>query len=438
MWPRMGPPRPPPPPHMRGPANPFLMMGGRPSFRGGPRPRPPFSPPSPIGVRPARSPNPGAAPTITATMQQNWDFLNGWIRSYDKELPAELIFKCKPLFCELCSVKMNSAQQAKMHYEGKVHEKHSKHFLSVWAQANKCPAPKLTKPVADETVDSTTGGIPSATKMKHAKTNLSSDDLYCQTCDLSFTSQLHANQHFNGRNHARKSAGLGPLRSGYFNKATGKWQRNPPENSADAFDAEHEALVETVANQVKGKFFCDACKVGATSQQQLDMHLTGKSHRLKMQGGRTRNSQPQLAQTAPQRAFNPQPVPRPVEVPSFLLAPPPSPPPPPPPGESPPPAPVATPTTVVTPPKPTSSLKPVRFVPSMSAANAKAELIKNQLKIEKSKRDFSAFRTPSGQYYCANCNLSLNSEVQFFASRGKQETPNERSRRKCQKEEEKD
>lgn len=27
--------------------------------------------------------------------------------------------------------------------------------------------------------------------------------------------------------------------------------------------------------------------------------------------------------------------------------------------------------------------------------------------------DYSAFRTPSGQYYCAACNLSLNSDSQF-------------------------
>ena len=27
--------------------------------------------------------------------------------------------------------------------------------------------------------------------------------------------------------------------------------------------------------------------------------------------------------------------------------------------------------------------------------------------------DYSAFRTPSGQYYCPACNLSLNSDSQF-------------------------
>ncbi len=29
-------------------------------------------------------------------------------------------------------------------------------------------------------------------------------NLYCQTCDLSFTSNAHATQHYEGKNHAKK------------------------------------------------------------------------------------------------------------------------------------------------------------------------------------------------------------------------------------------
>ena len=133
--------------------------------------------------------------------------LNGWINSYDKELPSELIFKCKPLFCELCSVKLNSAQQAKLHYEGKVHEKHSKHFLLTWARANNCVAPKVKNPFIsneEETPDNLPPNNNNNDNATTRKANLTSDDLYCQVCDLSFTSPIHANQHFGGRNHARK------------------------------------------------------------------------------------------------------------------------------------------------------------------------------------------------------------------------------------------
>lgn len=49
--------------------------------------------------------------------------------------------------------------------------------------------------------------------------------LYCKCCDLSFTSEQHAQQHYMGRNHQRVLHGLKPLKAGYYNKDTGKWQR---------------------------------------------------------------------------------------------------------------------------------------------------------------------------------------------------------------------
>ena len=50
-------------------------------------------------------------------------------------------------------------------------------------------------------------------------------DLYCKTCDMSFTSQQHASQHYAGRNHQRKVEGKPPLKTGYFNPKLGRWQR---------------------------------------------------------------------------------------------------------------------------------------------------------------------------------------------------------------------
>ena len=48
--------------------------------------------------------------------------------------------------------------------------------------------------------------------------------------------------------------------------------------------------------------------------------------------------------------------------------------------------------------------------------------------------DYSAFRTPSGQYYCAACNLSLNSDSQFgqhqTSKKHKQREISQRSRKK--------
>lgn len=38
--------------------------------------------------------------------------------------------------------------------------------------------------------------------------------------------------------------------------------------------------------------------------------------------------------------------------------------------------------------------------------------IENETKL-KQKKDYSIYRTPSGQFYCALCNLCVNSEQQF-------------------------
>jgi hypothetical protein len=51
-------------------------------------------------------------------------------------------------------------------------------------------------------------------------------DLYCSVCDLALTSQQHAQQHYMGRNHQRALEGHAPLKAGYFNKETGRWQRS--------------------------------------------------------------------------------------------------------------------------------------------------------------------------------------------------------------------
>ena len=58
--------------------------------------------------RPASTP-PGSIP---AEAMSKWGFLHGWINSYASELPQSLLDQCKPLHCELCSVQMNSSQQA--------------------------------------------------------------------------------------------------------------------------------------------------------------------------------------------------------------------------------------------------------------------------------------------------------------------------------------
>ncbi len=40
-------------------------------------------------------------------------FNQAWAETYDRPLPSELLSQCRPLMCDLCSVKLNSPVQAK-------------------------------------------------------------------------------------------------------------------------------------------------------------------------------------------------------------------------------------------------------------------------------------------------------------------------------------
>ncbi len=200
---------------------------------------------------------------------------------------------------------------------------------------------------------------------------MKADELYCAVCEINFTSKQHSEQHYQGRNHARKAAGLNPLKSGYINQHTGKWQRHPPSagpgtrsglvaDGGCVMQLAGDELAEptgqprvkkTVPEATAKRFFCQICKVAATSQQQFDMHLQGKAHKARSATG----------QATPSKK------------------------------------PAATPIVK----------KPV------TPGEASANVIKNKLTKSPEDRDYSQFRTPSGLYYCASCNLSLNSENQF-------------------------
>ena len=147
----------------------------------------------------------------TQMPHHSWPFLNAWLKSFQDPLPYELLKQCKPLYCDLCNVKMNSPQQAKIHYDGKIHDKHARHFLARWAQDGNGQIPRKVGSSNDVTA------------------NL--QPLRCDTCNLNFTSKANLDQHAAGRNHIRMVSGLSQLKPGYFNKTTGKWQRHPTEQT---------------------------------------------------------------------------------------------------------------------------------------------------------------------------------------------------------------
>lgn len=56
----------------------------------------------------------------------------GWTSHWLTPMPPEILCMCKPLHCELCECHATSPLQAKMHYEGRIHDKHVKNFFSNW------------------------------------------------------------------------------------------------------------------------------------------------------------------------------------------------------------------------------------------------------------------------------------------------------------------
>ena len=108
---------------------------------------------------------------------------------------------CKPLYCKLCNVTLNSAQQAQAHYQGKNHGKKLRNYYA----ANSCPPParmsNAVEPVA-------TTAVPVPPQMGSFKPGgrviLATENDYCKLCDASFSSPAVAQAHYQGKNHAKR------------------------------------------------------------------------------------------------------------------------------------------------------------------------------------------------------------------------------------------
>ncbi|XP_071440438.1 zinc finger matrin-type protein 3-like [Hetaerina americana] len=271
-----------------------------------------------------------------------------------KDLPEELVSQFSPRHCDLCTAQMNSALQSRMHYHGKQHQKKVAFFMNNWEKEHGGSYPK--KIVKDDAVD--------CLKTPGDK------KLYCEWCDLSLTSHLHAQQHYRGRNHQRVVNGLQPLRSGYYNKLTCKWQRFPPmEGVYGSRPSEPMFYHDLLSSELmvhssekpsekredpgvkRGRFFCELCNIGATSQGQLNIHFKGGKHK---------KAERMLIQLNLLMEDDDMVKAPPAD--SILAS--------------------------VT----TESEKPKKYTI----------------------KDFSIYRTPSGRFYCQLCNLTVQSELQFI------------------------
>lgn len=185
-------------------------------------------------------------------------------------IPVDMI---QALYCKLCDAKLNGSLQATAHYVGKSHAKKVKqyqHCQGRTAQQRPSPATNGNKPAAE----STKRPIPDTLEK------------FCKLCDVAFTSEIQAKQHYDGRNHQRRMRGEPPLPKGFYNPVTGRWQRQPPPGMAVKGVSTPQLQQQQLRKPggAGGAFFCEPCHTSMTSQQQLDSHLQGAKHKARVGG----------------------------------------------------------------------------------------------------------------------------------------------------------
>ncbi|XP_049825211.1 zinc finger matrin-type protein 3 [Aethina tumida] len=172
----------------------------------------------------------------------------------DASLPSELTAMFQPLFCRLCSAHLSSNVMAKMHYKSKNHEKKIRKFLIDYSDKTGEPLHKRAK---------------LGHKSKDPDQMFDNDPRYfhCDVCDLDLTGKLHAESHYMGKNHLMAVSGhRTPAGKGYYNEE-GKWVRIKVEKkgeheggSGDGFgvefrkaDADKETTTEQPLSPSKSK-----------------------------------------------------------------------------------------------------------------------------------------------------------------------------------------
>ncbi|KAJ8953701.1 hypothetical protein NQ314_007310 [Rhamnusium bicolor] len=261
----------------------------------------------------------------------------------DPSLPKELTSMFQPLYCKLCTAQLSSNVMAKLHYKSKNHEKKIRKFLVEYSQSTGEPLHKRAR----------IAGTPKSEEEKNPRW------FHCDVCDLPLTGKMHAESHYMGKNHQKALTGWRPPAGRGFYNDEGKWVRQSVKkvtlaDGEDTFGLAFRTnkpetpkpvvpVATTSTNGTSSKFHCEVCNVGATCQEQIEMHFKGQKHQKKMK---------QLG------------------------------------------------------------LQPHFVTPNLSTKQCNTAETSFSSK-GTDNINLSVYRTPSGDFYCPTCNLTLNSEPQF-------------------------
>lgn len=221
----------------------------------------------------------------------------------------------KPLYCSLCGITLNSAQQAQAHYQGKNHGKKLRNYYA----ANSCPLARMNstaEPAASPQASPLAPVPPQVGSCRPGgRVILATENDYCKLCDASFSSPAVAQAHYQGKNHAKRLR-LAEAQSHLFSDSSEAGQRRTRKEGNEFKMTSHRRNVYTVQSNSgpyfnprsrqriprdlamcvtpSGQFYCSMCNVGAGEEAEFRQHLESKQHKSKVSEQRYRSEMEHL------------------------------------------------------------------------------------------------------------------------------------------------
>ncbi|XP_059196341.1 zinc finger matrin-type protein 3 [Centropristis striata] len=221
---------------------------------------------------------------------------------------------CKPLYCKLCNVTLNSAQQAQAHYQGKNHSKKLRNF---YAGSQQPPAIRIPESLEAAGQTSLSSGSNDSDYKGATRVILATENDYCKLCDASFSSLAVAQAHYQGKNHAKKLRLAEAQQNS--NNMEGSNEAAPRRNRKDG--SEYRLVKNRRSPQLpasmpgpyynprprqriprdlamcvtpSGQFYCSMCNCGAEQETDFRQHLESKQHKAKVSELRYRHEMENL------------------------------------------------------------------------------------------------------------------------------------------------
>ncbi|XP_060797534.1 zinc finger matrin-type protein 3 [Neoarius graeffei] len=234
---------------------------------------------------------------------------------------------CRPLYCKLCNVTLNSPQQAQAHYQGKNHSKKLRNFYAGSQQPPPIRIPEEAEPVSQQSLSTpptdtgTAVGKP-ASFISPSRVILATENDYCKLCDASFSSPAVAHAHYQGKNHAKRVR----LAEAQHNASSldaadlAQRQRQTCRKEGNEYKLKNHRNYMNTAMPVSGpyynprprqriprdlamcvtpsgQFYCSMCNSGASDEADFRLHLESKQHKSKVSEQRYRSEMETLGYT---------------------------------------------------------------------------------------------------------------------------------------------